>query len=148
MISESTKLENHHKVWQQAQDYFLCHIMDLYLNEIPNTSFETISDSDFEKIIKNDELFVKKKTVPMKNVFDIACEPIKKATVIHFPISTANCGTLDGNLLVLEEFCKILGVTSIMEHNERQLSYNISSSSYDLKKVYIFHVDCSLTINR
>jgi hypothetical protein len=65
--------------------------------------------------------------------------------LIHYPISLANCGTTDGNIAVLEEFCQSLGIEKMNSKNNVYLCYNAQKSKFDLnqsraKKVFIDRV--------
>ena len=82
-----------------------------------------------EKIYKSD---------PLK----IPTRRFKKPKIIHYPISLANCGTTDGNIAVLEEFCQSLGIQRNLEAKNMLLCYNAQKSTFDLnqsraKKVFI-----------
>lgn len=59
-----------------------------------------------------------------------ACKPNTK--IIHFPISLANCGTLDGNMKVLQEFSETLQLKTEVRGNV--LRYNSKNATYDLQE--------------
>ncbi len=51
--------------------------------------------------------------------------------IIHYPINLANCGTIDGNVKVLEDFCGSLGLQKIPTPSA--MVFDSKIATYDLK---------------
>ena len=135
-FAEAEALHKHKDVWNKAKDHYLNRIIDVYMNRVPATDLASLSDSDFKKFQSSLENYVNEDQISVPTKLELECQSIEKSKIIHCPISTANCGSLDGNLIVLEELCKILQLPSIAYHDGKDvLIFNPSSSSFDLKKV-------------
>ena len=67
-----------------------------------------------------DPLYIKKNDKP-------------KPKIIHFPLSLANCGTLDGNIAVLEEFRRSLELSTAHDSSDK-LCFDSKNVNYDLKE--------------
>ena len=88
----------------------------------------------------SDEELIKEVTqsVNAKNR-DIISDPLhiptntkKQPKIIHYPVALVNCGTLDGNIKILDEFCNSLGIPK--DTNINPLCYSPKEANYDLKE--------------
>ena len=72
-----------------------------------------MTDEAFQNIVK--ELKPPEVKTVIKDGFNLQSEAVSKAKVIHFPLSTANCGSLDGTVAVLKDFCDRLNIKIDMD---------------------------------
>ena len=118
MLPEEPLLQEHKTLWNKAKDSYLLSIIDNALNRIPlmkNPNHEqTPVNLNFE-LPKN------------KSIAE------GKSKVIHFPLSSANCGTINGNIQILQNFVDTLGLKpespeSVFVFDPQKKTYNLEQT--------------------
>jgi hypothetical protein len=101
---------------------------------IPDIDLGSLTNDELKDLVEkletgNVEQYVNKMVDPFF-IPEYAAKPPK---IIHYPINLANCGTTDGNVKVLEEFCRTLDVENEMD-KPCTLSYCPKTRNFDLKE--------------
>ena len=109
-FAEAPALKEHLEIWEAAYDGYLLSIIDTALNKAPVLLQESVPAT---QSVSN-----KQYTPPSSESAAL------KSRIIHFPISAANCSTIDGNVTVLQTFLETLGLSTCKDAMQGVLCYD------------------------
>jgi hypothetical protein len=133
IASEGEDLKDHKRIWEAAKDSYLLDLISTSVN-VPDANFASLSDEQFNDRLDKVDDRKKWKKLPIVDPFQIPKQHSINTRIIHYPISLANCGTIDGNITVLNEYCSSLGLDSNLSSTASPLVYNARRANFDLNE--------------
>ena len=114
-------------MWDLAKDSFYTSVINT-ANKLPDIPFpEKKTDDELAKLLLQPDGRTQKS---LADPLHIPASNKERPRIVHYPVALVNCGTLDGNIKVLDEFCKTLGLQKNTITNP--LCYSAKDANYDL----------------